>query len=176
MTGLLGEHHSGIDIGWCRDPGKAEAIADFFVAHADPSYISHSELQFGRAAAPGHWSEDLHAMLVGEARRAIAHMDGDGPGTRLALAGQGDTIAGLAFVSFVTRSRAPFAVLDDLLASPDMRGRGLGRTLLDWICDECRNRGFDRLFLESGIDNHHAHRFFERQGFAQTSVVMMRAL
>jgi hypothetical protein len=33
-----------------------------------------------------------------------------------------------------------------------------------------------RLFLESGVLNHRAHEFFERQGFRQASIVMMRDL
>ena len=40
-------------IAWCGDPGMADAITGFFVAHVDAAYISHQELQEGRALAPG---------------------------------------------------------------------------------------------------------------------------
>ena len=45
---------------------------------------------------------------------------------------------------------------------------------LDWITRECKARGIARMFLESGHDNHRAHDFFERAGFAPVSVVMMK--
>jgi hypothetical protein len=37
-------------------------------------------------------------------------------------------------------------------------------------------RGASLRFLESGANNHGAHRFFARHGFAQCSVVMLKPL
>ena len=163
---------------WCREPAMAEPIATFFVAQADPAYISHSELQFGRATAPGRWAEDLHATVRQEAQRAIMRMSDEAPlsGTRLAVLSRDDALLGMAFVSFQDTARRPFAILDDLLIGGQARGEGAGQRLLDWIASQCRTAGFSRLFLESGIGNARAHHFFERHGFAQTSIVMMRAL
>ncbi len=165
-------------IQWCHDPAQAEAVARLFVAHADPAYISHSELQFGRAAAPDRWNADLHAKISGEAARAIATtIRQDAPsGTRLAVLTASGQLQGFAFVSFTSGSGKPFATIEDLLIAPGARGQGTGRTVVDWICAECRGMGCERLFLESGIGNHRAHHFFEDQGFVQTSIVMMRGL
>lgn len=162
-----------IDARWCDDPGWAPAVARLFAAHATPSYISHSELQGGRAAAPGRWAADIEARVAREAAAVVA---GD-PGHRgLALLLDGGALAGFAFVSFATDAAVPFATLDDVLLAPERRGRGAGRLFLDWIAAECRAHGCRRLFLESGLGNHRAHRFFEDRGFAQTSIVMMRDL
>ncbi len=48
--------------------------------------------------------------------------------------------------------------------------------VLDWITAEAMRFGCARLFLESGVQNHRAHEFFEREGFAICSVVMMKPL
>lgn len=82
----------------------------------------------------------------------------------------------MAFVTFAPDAPSPFAVLDDLLIAPAMRGAGLGTGMLAWVHDQCRTRGVRRLFLESGLDNECAHRFFARHGFRQTSVVMVKDL
>ena len=162
---------------WCRDVDLAETVATFFVAHADAAYISHSELQFGRATAVGAWSDELHAKVASEATAAIANtIAATTIGPRLALALQDGTIAGLAFVSFRPDAPTPFAVLDDIIVAPSSRGQGLGRAFLAWITEACRQGGMKRLFLESGGDNHGAHAFFARDGFVPTSVVMMRTL
>ena len=79
-------------------------------------------------------------------------------------------------VSFSPDCAVPFATLEDLLIAPGMRGGGLGTRMLAWVRAECRARGFRRLFLESGVRNDAAHRFFERHGFVQTSIVMAQEL
>ncbi len=176
-SGRHGGAASRLAAEWCRDPGLAGRVADLFAAHAEPSYISHGELQGGRAAGPGRWAPDIRDRVLGEAGRAIAAAAADpGTGRRLAVLRFGPAVVGFAFVSLEADAPVPFAVLDDLLVEPGHRGRGAGRFLLDWVAEACRALGCRRLFLESGRDNHAAHRFFEARGFARTSVVMMRDL
>lgn len=161
--------------GWCREPAAAEAVAAFFVANVETRYISHAELQSGRAAAAGRWADDLADRVRGEAEWAIAAPERL-VGQRLALLRRGPTLRGLAFVSFNDTAPQPFATLEDLIVARDARGEGSGRVLLDWVSAQCRGAGFSRLFLESGRDNARAHHFFEREGFVQTSIVMARDL
>ncbi|WP_165491028.1 GNAT family N-acetyltransferase [Lichenihabitans psoromatis] len=166
-----------IETGWCRDPAIASDIARLFVAGADPSYISHSELQFGRAETPDRWASDLGAIILSSATKAIADAarPTTDPHTKLAVATANGTIVGFAFVSFMPGVRTPFATLEDLLVT-GARGQGAGRAMLDWIARTCRTAGFLRLFLESGARNDRAHHFFERHGFEQVSIVMKRDL
>ena len=70
----------------------------------------------------------------------------------------------------------PFAIVEDLIVAPAMRGHGVGKAVLDWIAVEARAQGIRRLFLESGITNRRAHDFFEREGFRSVSMVMMKSL
>ena len=77
MTGLeesvtgMDSAAEAFDIGWCRDQAMAPALARFFVAHAPPAYISHAELQGGRAEDPGRWAEDLERRIVVDVLRCI---------------------------------------------------------------------------------------------------------
>jgi GNAT superfamily N-acetyltransferase len=165
-----------LSIAWCDTPLRASELADFFAGNVGPEYISHAELQVGRALSPTDWRPDLREVLRAEIEpRLVAVLPG--PDTNpIAIAGQDGALAALAYVSFVGSAPVRFAIVEDLIVAPATRGRGVGKAMLDWIAAEARTRGIRRLFLESGITNKRAHDFFEREGFRPTSVVMMREL
>ena len=86
-------------------------------------------------------------------------------------------LVAVAFVRFTTNSRkARLAVLEDMIVAPGVRGMGVGKLFLEWLAERAKSCGAQRLFLESGQANDAAHHFFERAGFNQTSIVMMRDL
>ena len=159
---------------WFRDADQAESVVQFFIANLGAAYISHGELQGGRATSRDTWSVTLTAKI----RREVASiLEGDAGRSRdLAIVRHGGEIAALAMVSFIADAPTPYAVLDDLVVTTGRRGSGVGAGLLRWIEAECQARGMRRLFLESGVANHRAHDFFERRGFSQTSIVMMKDL
>ena len=163
-------------IAWCGTPLRASELADFFARNIGADYISHSELQGGRALSPTDWRPNLPDILRAELAPRLQ------PGTPapdsrpVAVAEQGGALVGLALVTFAAAAPVPFAIVDDLIVSPGTRGRGIGKGMVDWIAAEARARGIGRLFLESGLANKRAHDFFEREGFRPTSVVMMREL
>lgn len=164
---------------WCRDARTAEAAAKLFSANLTDEYISHSELMGPRALSPGNWHPDIAEVLRKEAAGRIGAAE-DAPAggeTRLiAILEDGGRIAGVFFVTFSRASAVPHAVLEDMVVEADARGKGYGSFFMKWIDDECRKRGIRRQFLESGIDNHDAHHLFERAGFRQVSVVMMKEI
>lgn len=163
-------------IGWCHDPARVAEAVGFFVENVDPKYISHGEMQGGRAVSPTAWSPALPEKIGREIAAMIAPAPDESSRSRaLALAQYGGEIAALAMVGFV-RQPSSYAVLDDLIVGRNRRGLGLGEKMLHWIEQECRARGVERLFLESGVGNGAAHRFFERQNFTVTSHVMMKEL
>ncbi len=155
-------------VGWCGTASRAAELAAFFARNVGPDYISHAELQGGRALSPTEWRPDLVEILRTEIEIRLAR-------ETIAVVEEGGLLA-LAFVTLADEAAVPFAVVEDLIVAPETRGRGIGKMMLDWIATEARARGIRRLFLESGINNEQAHAFFEREGFRPTSVVMMREL
>ena len=156
-------------IAWCGTPSRAAELAAFFARNVGSDYISHAELQGGRALSPTEWRPDLVEILRAEIDARLAR------GT-IAVAEEEGALLALAFITFADEAPAPFAIVEDLIVAPETRGRGVGKTMLDWIAAEARARGIRRLFLESGVKNERAHAFFEREGFRPTSIVMMREL
>ena len=164
-----------IAITWCGDADVAGAAARLFVEQADPSYISHGELQSGRAVGLATWASDIDERMRAVVRRAAANAGQIG-GLHLATMVHHGALVGFALVDFVLDAPQPYAVLEDLLIATAVRGHGLGERFLVWLEGQCRARGVIRLFLESGQANHKAHAFFKRAGFRPTSVTMMRDL
>ncbi len=164
-------------IEWCNDPAQERAIVALFMAQLSPRYISHSELQEQRAVAIGEWRADLPDVLAAQVRHALAQPTATSH-TLIATAHVDNALAGIAFVAIDETKRASrtFATLDDLVVDARHQGAGVGRRMFDWVCAELRTRGVERLFLESGIGNEDAHRFFEARGCTPVSVTMLKEL
>lgn len=164
-----------VEFGWCHDTTATEAILGILLAYDDPAYISHSELQYGVAEDIGRWATDRAAKARTYVAGLLSNASDDE--VMVATATQDSVIVGFALVEISRLNpERPFATIHDVLFSPAVRGHGLGSALFDWLAEQCRARGVARFFLESGVDNHRAHHFFERHGFRQTSIVMMRDL
>lgn len=162
---------------WCRDAAQARRLAKIFAGNITTSYISHSELQGFRAVSPTQWSDDIAQQLEADVVSRISNpLDAPAGGqTTLAVALLVDAVeTGVFLVTFARNSARPFAILEDMVVLPAARSHGYGSQFLKWISQECAARGISRMFLESGIENDHAHHFFEREGFHKVSVVMMR--
>ena len=61
-----------LDVRWCTDPGRAQELAQFFVANITPDYISHSELQGDRALDIGKWQPGLADIVAREIKGRVA--------------------------------------------------------------------------------------------------------
>lgn len=67
-----------------------------------------------------------------------------------------------SFSTFVARPRVN---IHDLVVHPQHRGIGLGRRLIEAVCDEATNRGACQVTLEVRADNEHARSLYQRCGF-----------
>ena len=168
-----------ISLGWCREITHARALARLFHKNLTTAYISHSELQGPRALAPDRWAPDIAQSIEREVTGRLGNPD-DAPANGVTqLAGFLKVDAADVGVFLVTFSRAaavPFCILEDIVIDSQRRAGGYGKQCLDWLYGQCRARGYTRVFLESGIDNHRAHNLFKREGFGAVSVVMMKQL
>ena len=168
-----------LSISLVTDPDEAGPLAAFFVRNVDKTYISHGEIMDGRALNEGEWSPEFASILEQEFREAIAgNQAASRQGLRLAAARiPGMAVAGVAMLELSQGGRDPYAVIHDLVVAHDMRGQGIGTRLLQWLEAFLKqDMRIDRVFLESGSQNHDAHMFFQRQGFRVCSVNMLKEL
>ncbi|HEY1225570.1 MAG TPA: GNAT family N-acetyltransferase [Brevundimonas sp.] len=160
-----------VQIGW-SDGDELTAVADFVsdVIHRDPRYISHGEIQTGLSPDGATWATNLHALM----REDFADL---GPERRIAVARDaGGELAGAAVVLTVNDDRAHYVVIEDIAVAAESRSHGVGRALVAFIETTARAEGAAWAFLESGLENAHAHDFFERQSYRPLSKVFGKRL
>lgn len=63
-----------------------------------------------------------------------------------------------------------FLYVDDLVTLPGQRSKGHGARLLSWLAEQAVREGCEQMHLDSGIQREEAHRFYEREGMAVTSL------
>lgn len=79
-----------------------------------------------------------------------------------------DLVAGFAQLRFRLSlySPGPDALLEELWVRPPVRGRGLGRALLEAAVEHARARGADRIELNTSTDDVAARALYESAGFS----------
>ncbi|MBO5596860.1 MAG: GNAT family N-acetyltransferase [Bacteroidales bacterium] len=154
----------------------AETLANLFLSHIDAhrEYISHGEIQMG--VGVGRMVNNLlEAEPSPEARekwiKYIEAMLADNSVAAVWKAVEGDEMVGMAVADIEDAGDAPFGMVCDVLVKEDYRGHGTGGTLLQTAIDWLRSKGVKDIYLESGKNNHAAHKFFEKRGFAHVSEI-----
>jgi N-acetylglutamate synthase-like GNAT family acetyltransferase len=168
---------TGLKIAWSTRAEHAATLTDFFVRNvmADTRYISHGEIQLGRAIDEHTWNLRLPEIVLAEILEKIADFTTTGK-SGVVAARDGTEMVAISIVSFREEGGAPYGVLEDLLVHPSRRGHRIGANILEWIEHEGKQRGMQRFFLESGLGNEQAHHFFERNGFRTCSVTMTNGM
>ena len=60
---------------------------------------------------------------------------------------------------------APSGVLEDVVVHRDWRGKGVGKQMVKFAMDRCREKGCYKLALSSNLKREAAHRFYDGLGF-----------
>jgi ribosomal protein S18 acetylase RimI-like enzyme len=59
----------------------------------------------------------------------------------------------------------PSGVVEDVAVRPDQQGKGIGKKMMDFALDRCREKGCYKMALSSNLRRTDAHRFYESLGF-----------
>jgi GNAT superfamily N-acetyltransferase len=59
----------------------------------------------------------------------------------------------------------PSGVVEDVVVDENFRSRGIGKKMMEFAIEKCRNQGCYKLMLSSNIKRDMAHRFYENLGF-----------
>ena len=161
------------DLQWATASEDVQALVAFFLRNVDLAYISHGEVQSGRAESVDRWSPKLAEILARELGEGLEPF---AAGARVAVGRDSNGLCAIALLTFAQEAGEPFAVLQDLVVRRDARGHGTGARVVEWIEAEARRLGARALFLESGAQNERAHDFFERRSYRTVSVVMCKSL
>ena len=118
----------------------------------------------------GQLGEDDGAVLdLAEAGRIFARMR-TYPDYRLYIARRDDRIVGtfaLLIMDNLGHQGARSAILEDVVVAKELRGQGIGRSMVLFANHLCQAKGCYKLALSSNRNREAAHRFYESLGFAR---------
>lgn len=161
---------------WCTDGSLVPELTQFFCSQIDTDYISHGEIQIGRALNQNEWAPDLADVVSEEISGLIEGTIKQGAWPRVAEGRVEGQLVALAIINVKTDAPTPFAVYEDVVVHREFRGNGLGKALISWLDSEVKNQGCTEIFIESGLRNLRAHEFFHGVGFVTCSVSMVKTL
>lgn len=171
-----GQRDPAVTIDWTTGGTGVSGLVEFMARNIDDVYISHGELQDGRATDHHHWSPRLRDVLAEELDSCVRGAPSPDAVGRLAVGRLSGVVVSVMMVEIHREASTPYAVLQDLVVERAHRGAGVGRCNLRWLERRLTEEGIGRLFLESGSKNRAAHRFFARNGFSRCSIVMFKDL
>ena len=92
------------------------------------------------------------------------------PDYHLYVATKDDAIVGtfaLLIMDNLAHLGAPSGVAEDVVVSSAWQGHGIGKLMMQFALERCRERGCYKLALSSNLSREAAHRFYDSLGFEQ---------
>jgi GNAT superfamily N-acetyltransferase len=76
-----------------------------------------------------------------------------------------EVVACIGFRFLTTLAWGKILYIDDLITKEKNRGKGYGKTLLDYVIQIARERSCAEIHLDTGYGRHAAHKAYLKQGF-----------
>jgi len=114
-----------------------------------------------------HVEDDGRVLSVEEARSIFARMRSY-PDYKVYVATLDGSIVGtfvLLIMDNLAHMGAPSGVLEDVVVQGDWQHRGVGKQMIQFVMDRCRESGCYKLALSSNLKREAAHRFYSGLGF-----------
>lgn len=163
-------------ITWCNHMNEIPLLAKFFRKNVNSNYISHGEIQDGRAYDFKTWRTDIEAYISKEFMNIFDEEKNNSREFRLAVARENNDILGIAFIVMNKNISNPYAELFDLVVRKDKYDLGIGTSILKFLEEGFIKSNIKWIFLESSTKNDNAHQFFISKGYTISSKVMMKQL
>jgi ribosomal protein S18 acetylase RimI-like enzyme len=122
----------------------------------------------------GEQRERLEDPLPASYIRAFEEIESD-PNNELIVAEIDGEVIGtlqLTFTPSISHQGGRRCTVESVRVDKRLRGRGIGRKMMQWAIERAKNRGSVSMQLTTQKDRTEAHRFYESLGFAKSHVGM----
>ena len=143
-----------------------ERVVEIFTRNLETykNYISHGELQMGLTYDGLNLVTDFKEKWTKYLERHH-----NNPKSFVYVCEDDATIVGFTILGIENDHDKDYGVVYDMLIVPEYRGKGAGGKILDFALELFKSKDITQCYLESGVDNHSAHAFFEKKGFEHVS-------
>lgn len=133
------------------------------------SDISILEAKEGELAAIIELYKELDEYLLSfeEAMNKFNQIKND-PNHTIYVAKKGTEVIGtfaLILIKSFAKDGLPSAVLEDVAVSGKYQGQGIGKTMMYFAMEKCKEKGCYKIALSSQLKRENAHKFYESLGF-----------
>jgi GNAT superfamily N-acetyltransferase len=111
--------------------------------------------------------DDGRVLSIEQARSIFARIKSY-PDYKVYVAMLGGSIIGtfaLLIMDNLAHMGTPSGVVEDVVVQRDWRGKGVGKQMVRFAMDRCRERGCYKLALSSDLKREAAHQFYDGLGF-----------
>lgn len=111
--------------------------------------------------------DDGRALSLERAQKILARIR-NYPDYRIYVAKAGEGIIGtfaLLIMDNLAHMGAPSGIVEDVVVDPDWQGKGIGKQMMQFAVQRCRDMDCYKLALSSNLKREVAHRFYESLGF-----------
>lgn len=150
-----------------------EYIVELGRKYCPPEYISHSEIMEGFAIEPMKWSENWWEKFEYFLKEHFEYNE-----EYIIVIEEDATILGYMIIDIEKdyEFSEKYGMIHDMLVDPSYQRKGLGHQLIEFGKDYFKKMGCKYIFFESGLNNHKAHDFFEKNEFEVISKVFYQKL
>jgi GNAT superfamily N-acetyltransferase len=110
---------------------------------------------------------DRHVLPLDRAQAIFRRMQSYPDYVVYVAVGSGEIVGTFALLIMdnLAHLGAPSGVVEDVAVRGDRQGRGIGRRMMQFARECCRERGCYKMNLSSSLRRESAHRFYEALGF-----------
>ena len=148
-------------INFLVDISKVDTLVEIFTNNVGIEYITHIEIEEGRAVSLDKWAHDIKDVLREELIESCKEL-------RVIAISIEDEISGFALLKFDEDS----IIVEDIVVYQ----KGLGKELMNWIEDYAKRMGFNKLIGHVGCTNEVAKSFMNRLGFQEQTITYIKEI
>lgn len=152
---------------------ELDNLVELFIKSASPKYISHSELQQGRAISEKEWAPGLIRLIKKELNFILTKKTKSKK--IISARNKENKVIGFILIDII-KENTNFCVLEDMVVDSSYRKEGVGTALITFLEDFLQELNISEIYLESGINNEEAHVFFEAKGFKKCSTIFRKKI
>ena len=130
----------------------------------------HGEMQMGIAIGPGllnaNATENWEKYITDKIQRMLSKQSAN-----VLVYRTNSLIDAFCVLDVANDGDADFGIICDMLVKKEIRGNGMGKEMVNMSKIWFEKKKISDIYLESGLDNHTAHKFFQKNGFKPISQI-----